>query len=54
MTEHIDLLRDPSLAPGPTGFKAPAREVFRRPLSPPGEAAGDPLGDLAATVADPS
>ena len=50
MTEHIDLLRDLCLAPGPTGFEAPAQEVFRRRLAPLGEASGDPLGNVWLSV----
>jgi putative aminopeptidase FrvX len=50
VTEHIDLLRDLSLAPGPTGFEATAQEVFRRRLAPLGEASGDPLGNVWLSV----
>ena len=32
MSNHIDLLRDLCLAPGPTGFEAPVQEVVRRRL----------------------
>ena len=46
MTDHIDLLRDLCLAPGPTGFEAAPQEVVRTRLSPLGEAAGDPLGNV--------
>jgi len=42
----IDLLRDLSLAPGPTGFEAAVQDVVRRRLAPLGEAAGDPLGNV--------
>ena len=42
----IDLLRDLSLAPGPTGFEAPVQGVVRRRLAPLGEAGGDPLGNI--------
>jgi putative aminopeptidase FrvX len=42
----IDLLRDLSLAPGPTGFEAPVQDVVRRRLAPLGEAGGDPLGNV--------
>jgi len=46
VTDHIELLRDLCLAPGPTGFEAAAQDVFRRRLAPLGEASGDPLGNV--------
>ena len=46
MAADIDLLRDLSLAPGPTGFEAPVQDVVRRRLTPLGEAGGDPLGNV--------
>lgn len=50
MEDHIGLLRDLCLAPGPTGFEAPVQDVVRRRLKPLGEAAGDPLGNLWLAV----
>jgi putative aminopeptidase FrvX len=40
------LLRSLCLAPGPTGFEAPAQEVVRRRLAPLGEVQADPLGNI--------
>jgi endoglucanase len=50
VAEHIGLLRELCLAPGPTGFEAPVQDVVRRRLKPLGEAAGDPLGNLWLAV----
>ena len=44
--QHVELLRDLCLAPGPTGFEAPVQEVVRRRLAPLGTAAGDSLGNV--------
>jgi putative aminopeptidase FrvX len=41
-----ELLQSLCLAPGPTGFEAPAQEVVRRRLAPLGEAHADPLGNV--------
>ena len=46
MSADAELLKSLCLAPGPTGFEAPAQEVVRRRLAPLGEAQGDPLGNL--------
>jgi putative aminopeptidase FrvX len=42
----VELLKSLCLAPGPTGFEAPAQEVVRRRLAPLGEVRGDPLGNV--------
>jgi putative aminopeptidase FrvX len=47
---HIDLLQDLCLAPGPTGFEAPVQEVVRRRLEPLAAVSGDPLGNVWAQV----
>jgi putative aminopeptidase FrvX len=47
---HIDLLQDLCLAPGPTGFEAPVQEVVRRRLAPLAPVEGDPLGNVWAQV----
>jgi putative aminopeptidase FrvX len=41
-----ELLRSLCLAPGPSGFEAPAVEVVRRRLEPLGVVQADPLGDV--------
>jgi endoglucanase len=41
-----ELLRSLCLAPGPTGFEAPAQEVVRRRLEALGAVAGDALGNV--------
>jgi len=41
-----DLLRALCLAPGPSGFEAPAVEVVRRRLAPLGAVQADPLGNV--------
>lgn len=46
MSADIELLRELCLAPGPSGFEAPAQDVVRRRLAALGEAAGDPLGNV--------
>ena len=46
MSADVELLRSLCLAPGPTGFEAPAQEVVRRRLAPLGEVKADPLGDI--------
>ena len=46
VSNHIDLLQNLCLAPGPTGFEAPVQDVVRRRLAPLGEAGGDPLGNV--------
>ena len=46
MTADADLLRSLCLAPGPTGFEAPAQEVVRRRLAPLGAVQADPLGTI--------
>jgi endoglucanase len=42
----VDLLRELCLAPGPSGFEAPAQEVVRRRLQPLVAPGADALGDL--------
>ncbi|MBE3032240.1 MAG: hypothetical protein IMZ74_03450 [Actinobacteria bacterium] len=46
MSADAELLRSLCLAPGPTGFEAPAQEVVRRRLAPLGEVQADPLGNI--------
>jgi len=46
VSADVELLRSLCLAPGPTGFEAPAQEVVRRRLAPLGEVAADPLGNI--------
>ena len=46
MPVDVELLRDLCLAPGPSGFEAPAQDVVRRRLAALGVPAGDPLGNL--------
>ena len=46
MSADAELLKSLCLAPGPTGFEAPAQEVLRRRLAPLGEVHGDPLGNV--------
>ncbi len=46
MSADAELLKSLCLAPGPTGFEAPAQEVVRRRLAPLGELQADPLGNL--------
>ena len=48
MTTDLDFLRELCAAPAPTGFEAPAQEVFRRRLSALGAPQGDPLGNVWA------
>jgi endoglucanase len=48
--EHIELLKELCLAPGPTGFEAPVQDVVRRRLAPLGEVGGDPLGNAWSGV----
>jgi putative aminopeptidase FrvX len=50
LSADVRLLRDLCLAPGPTGFEAPAQEVTRRRLEKLGEVGGDPLGNLWLSV----
>ncbi len=50
MSADLRLLRDLSLAPGPTGFEAPAQDVVRRRLTTLGAVGGDPLGNVWLTV----
>ena len=50
MPTDIDFLRELCAAPAPTGFEAPAQEVFRRRLSPIAAIGGDPLGNVWAEV----
>ncbi len=52
MSADLRLLRDLCLAPGPTGFEAPAQEVVRRRLAPLGVVGGDPLGNVWLTIGD--
>jgi putative aminopeptidase FrvX len=42
----VGLLKSLCLAPGPTGFEAPAQEVVRRRLAPLGDVQADPLGNV--------
>jgi putative aminopeptidase FrvX len=44
VSADVELLRSLCLAPGPTGFEAPAQEVVRRRLAPLEEVQADPLG----------
>jgi putative aminopeptidase FrvX len=53
MPNHIDLLRNLCLAPGPTGFEAPVQEVVRRRLEALAPVHGDPLGNVWAEVGEP-
>jgi endoglucanase len=46
VSADAELLKSLCLAPGPTGFEAPAQEVLRRRLAPLGEVHGDPLGNV--------
>ena len=46
MSADAELLKWLCLAPGPTGFEAPAQEVVRRRLAPLGEVRADPLGNI--------
>ena len=46
MSADAELLKSLCLAPGPTGFEAPAQEVVRRRLAPLGEMQADPLGNI--------
>ena len=46
MSADAALLKSLCLAPGPTGFEAPAQEVVRRRLAPLGEVQADPLGNV--------
>ena len=46
MSADAELLRSLCLAPGPTGFEAPAQEVVRRRLAPLGDVQADPLGNI--------
>lgn len=50
MATDLDLLRELCAAPGPTGFEAPAQEVFRRRVSALATPEGDPLGNAWASV----
>jgi putative aminopeptidase FrvX len=50
MPTDLDFLRELCAAPAPTGFEAPAQEVFRRRLSPIAAIGGDPLGNVWADV----
>jgi endoglucanase len=45
LSADAELLRSLCLAPGPTGFEAPAQEVVRQRLAPLGEVQADPLGN---------
>ncbi|HEY5386752.1 MAG TPA: M42 family peptidase [Thermoleophilia bacterium] len=46
MSADAELLRALCLAPGPTGFEAPAQEVVRRRLASLGRVQDDPLGNV--------
>lgn len=46
MSADAELLRSLCLAPGPTGFEAPAQEVVRRRLAALGDVQADPLGNV--------
>ena len=50
MPTDLDLLRELCAAPAPTGFEAPAQEVFRRRLSPIAAVDGDSLGNVWADL----
>jgi len=50
MPTDLDFLRDLCAAPAPTGFEAPAQEVFRRRVSQVAAPEGDPLGNVWADV----
>jgi putative aminopeptidase FrvX len=50
LSVDLELLRALCLAPGPTGFEAPAQAVARRRLEPLGVPGGDPLGNLWLSV----
>jgi endoglucanase len=53
VSDHIDLLQDLCVAPGPTGFEAPVQEVVRRRLEPLATVDGDPLGNVWACIGEP-
>jgi tetrahedral aminopeptidase len=46
VSADAELLRSLCLAPGPSGFEAPAQEVVRRRLAPLGDVRADPLGNI--------
>jgi len=50
MATDLDLLRELCAAPAPTGFEAPAQEVFRRRLGALCDPQGDPLGNVWGAV----
>ncbi len=50
MTLDVELLRDLCLAPGPSGFQAPAQEVVRKRVAAVAKVDGDSLGNVWAEV----
>jgi putative aminopeptidase FrvX len=50
MTFDLEFLKSLCLAPGPSGFQAPAQEIVRQRLEPIASVDGDPLGNVWGEV----